>query len=73
MSQPVASASRARIAALCETATIGAPATASRVVQRPRRAITARGDSPPGGWKSSPRRSASRKRSPTLTRSSAMV
>ena len=46
----------------------------ARVVQRPRRAIAARGDSPPGGWKSSPRRlgveEGARR---TLMRSSAMV
>ena len=66
MSQPVASASRARIVALCDTATTGSPAAAIDAVQRPMRAMAARGDSPPGGWKSSPLFSAAMKAAPTL-------
>ena len=61
MSQPVASASRARIAALCETATTGSPRRGDLAVQPPRRSIAVRGDSPPGGWKSRPSCSAAAK------------
>ena len=39
----------------------------------PRRAIAVRGDSPPGGWKSSPAASAAAKVSPPVARSSASV
>ena len=59
MFQPVANASSARIAALCDTAT---DRLASGVeLHCDRRAIAMRGDSPPGGWKSSPAASAAAK------------
>ena len=49
MSQPVAIASKARITALCATATTGSPRLAISAVHPPSRAIAARGNSPPGG------------------------
>jgi hypothetical protein len=63
MSQPLAIARSARSTPLCVTATIGVRVS-SAASQRRRRATTSRGLSPPGGRKSSPRRSLAMNASP---------